>query len=381
VKRSLAILALALAAGVGAVPGKTSGGRCSGPLPQGQAGLPAAVVVTTDCGLFRLGTDGSVTYAGKWKSPVPPVARGYWPDTLAWYGVVHGHVLIGRGMKQLWRSQRTYAHGRYLDVGGVVLGRGRVAFSYYRGRQSFVLAARYGCAERLVARGEVPLAFSSGRLVTWQERGKTLLLHSGGTVRFLAHAIDPQVDHESRMVVFRSNGELYAFDGEQIRDLISLRNHGVTGTPTVEPLGRWVAAHDRRRLVVVGYDGRLFASTALPRSRHPADGVSSPVVVNAAGTAVAFSVTSRNRLRETVYLLAAGKSRASQLFGEKLGDGGGCGQGAWLEWRGQWLLYANGAQQAAVLDSSGQAPAIRLTDVIAQLPSKDGEGNFNADWA
>jgi hypothetical protein len=227
----------------------------------------------------------------------------------------------------------------------------------------------------------VPLSFSSGRLVTWQEHGKTLLLHSGRTVRFLAHAIDPQVDHESRMVVYRSNGELYAFDGEHIRDLISLRNQGVTGTPTVEPLGRWVVAHDRRRLVVVGYDGRLFASTALPRSRRPADGVSSPVVANAAGTAVAFSVTSGNRLRETVYLLAAGKSRASRLFGEKLGDGGGCGEGAWLEWRGQWLLYANGAQQAAVLDSSGRAPAIQLSDLIAQLPSKDGESNFNADWA
>jgi hypothetical protein len=381
VKRSLAVLVLAVVATVGAAPGKSSGGSCSAPLPQGRVGLPAAVVVTTDCGLFRLGTDGSVTYGGKWKSPVPPVARGYWPDTLAWYGVAHGHVLIGRGMKQLWRSHGTYPHGRYLDVGGVVLGRGRVAFSYYRGRQSYVLVARFGRAERLVARGEVPLAFSSGRLVTWQEHGKALLLHSGGTVRFLAHAVEPQVDHRSRMVVFRSNGELYAFDGARIRDLISLGDHGVTGTPTVEPLGRLVAAHDRRRLVVVGYDGRLFASTALPRSRHPTDGVSSPVVANAAGTAVAFSVTSGNRLRETVYLLAAGKSRASPLFGEKLGDAGSCGQGAWLEWRGQWLLYANGAQQAAVLDSSGRAPAIQLTDVIAQLPSKDGDGNFNADWA
>lgn len=380
-KRSLAILVLALAAGVGAAPGKTSGGGCSAPLPEGKAGLPAAVVVTTDCGRFRLEPDGSVTYAGKWKSPVPPVARGYWPDTLAWYGVAHGHVVIGRGMKQLWRSHGTYPHGRYLDVGGVVLGRGRVAFSYYRGRQSYVLVARYGQAERLVARGEVPLAFSSGRLVTWRESGKTLLLHSGGTVRFLAHAIDPQVDHESRMVVFRSNGELYAFDGERIRDLISLRKHGVTGPPTVEPLGRWVAAHDRRRLVVVGYDDRLFASTALPRSRHRVDGVTSPVAADADGTAVAFTLTSGNLLRETVYLLARGTHRAKPLLSEKFVGGGGCGAGAWLAWRGPWLLYANAGQQAAVIDSSGRSPALQLSDVIAQLPSTDGEGVFNADWA
>ena len=374
------ILALALAAGVGAAPAKTSGGSCSAPLPKGLAGLPSVVVVTTDCGRFRLKPDGSVRFAGKWRSPVPPVARGYWPDTLAWYGLAHGHVLIGRGMKQLWRSHGTYTGGRYIDIGAVVLGRRLIAFSYYRGRQSYLLVAHYGGAERLVARGEVPLAFSSGRLVTWRERGKALLLRRARTARFLAHAIDPQVDHESRVVVFRSNGELYAFDGERIRALISLRRHGVTGPPTVEPLGRWVATHDRRRLVVAGYDGRLVASTALPRSRYRADGVTSPVAANADGTAVAFTVTSRNLSRETVYLLAGGTHRAQPLLAEKFVGGGGCGAGAWLAWRDRWLLYANAGQQAAVIDSSGQAPAIQLSDVIAQLPAKDGE-SFNIDWA
>jgi hypothetical protein len=379
VKRSLAIV-LALAAGVGAAPARTSGGSCSAPLPEGRAGLPSAVVVTTDCGRFRLEPDGNVRFAGKWRSPVPPVARGYWPYTLAWYGVAHGHVLIGRGMKQLWRSHSTYTGGRYIDIGAVVLGRRALAFSYYRGRQSNLLVARYGGAEHLVARGEVPLAFRSGLLVTWRERGKRLLLRRDRTARFLAHAIDPQVDSESRMVVFRSNGELYAFDGERIRDLISLRRHRVTGPPTVEPLGRWVAAHDRRRLVVSGYDGRLVASTALPRSRYRVDGVTSPVAADADGTAVAFTVTSGNLSRETVYLLARGTHRAQLLLTEKFVGGGVCGVGAWLAWRDRWLLYANGGQQAAVIDSSGQAPAIQLSDVIAQLPAKHGE-SFNVDWA
>ena len=380
-KHWLAILVVALAAGVGAAPGETSGGACSAPLPQGKAGLPGAVVVTTDCGRFRLETDGSVTYAGKWKSPVPRVARAYWMD-FTWYGVERGHLLVGRGMKRLWRSHDTYRGGRRgIDVEGIALGPHGLAFTLARGRQSILFTARYGGRERRVARGEWPLAFTQSGLVTWRERGKTLLLHKGRSARFLSHAIEPQVDHESGMVVFRSAGRLFAFDGTRIRDLVSLRGRGVTGPPVVEPLGRMVAAHDRRRLVVVGYDSRLFASATLPRSRHPADGVSSPVVANAAGTAVAFSVTSGNRLREAVYLLAGGKSRAERLFGEKLADGGGCGQGAWLSWRGQWLLYANGAQQAAVLDSSGQAPPIQLTDVILQLPSKDGEGAFNADWA
>jgi hypothetical protein len=156
----------------------------------------------------------------------------------------------------------------------------------------------------------------------------------------------------------------------------------MTGVPTVEPRGRLVAVHDRRRLVVIGYEGRTFASVSLPKTRHRADGVSSPVAVNGAGTAVAFSVTSGNRLRDTVYVLAKGKSRAEPLFVEKLVGGNGCGGSDWLAWRGQWILYANGGRQAAVIDSSSQAPAIDLSEVIAQLPGTrtDGEGMFNVAW-
>jgi len=342
--------------------------------------------VTTDCGRFQLLPNRAVVFAGRWKSPVPRVARGYWPQDLAWYGVAHGHVLIGRGMKQLWRSHETYPRGRYLDVGSVVLGRGALAFSYYQGRQSRVLIARYGGREHLVARGEVPLMLTSGRLVTWSERGGALLLRgvTGRLVRKLAaKAGDPQIDRANRIVFFRSAGQLFAFDGVWVRQLASFRKLRLTGVPAVEPLGQLVAVHDRHRLVVVDYDGRPFASAALPRSRHLADGVSSPVAANADGTAVAFSVTSGNRLRETVYLLAKGNRRAEPLFAQKFAGGNGCGGGVWLAWQGRWLLYANGGQQATVLDSSGRAAPLQLTDVIAKLPGirTDGEGVFNVDWA
>lgn len=380
-RRSLAIAAALLVAAAGAASGKSSGRNCSGALPQGPPSLPAAVVVTTDCGLFRLGTDGSVNYAGRWKSPVPRVARAYWPLDLKWYGLDHGHVLIGRGMKQLWRSHDAYPGGRRLDVEGVALGRHKLAFTLYRRRRSTLFVARFGGREHRVADGEWPLAFTHSGLVTF--RGKTLFLRTDRTVRVLAHAIEPQVDPESRMVVFRSQGELFAFDGVRLRDLISLRAQGVTGPPVVEPLGRMVAAHDRHQLLVVDYDGRLVASTALPKSRHQADGVSSPVVANADGTAVAFTVTSGNLGRETVYLLAAGAHRARALHTERFVGGGGCGAGAWLTWRGRWLLYANAGQQAAVVDSSGQAPAVELSDVIAKVPGLQagGEGMFNVDWS
>jgi hypothetical protein len=379
VRRPLAIAAALLLVATGAASGKSSGRNCSRDLPQGEPGLPAAVVVTTDCGRFRLGTDGSLIFAGNWRSPVPPVARAYWMD-LSWYGLAHGHLLIGRGMKQLWRSHDTYPAGRRLDVAELALGPHGVAFSLYRGRQSLLFTAHYGRREHHAGNGELPVAFAHTGLVTWRERGKALLLRTGHDVRFVAHAIEPQADRESRMVVFRSRGELFAFDGVRVRKLASLRKLGVIGVPVVEPLGRLVAAHDRRRLIVVDYEGRLVASTALPKSRHQTDGVTSPVAPNAAGAAVAYTVTSGNRSRETVYLLVRGAPRAQPLLVEKF-VGGGCGAGAWLAWHGPWLLYANAGEQAAVVDSSGQAPALQLGDAIARLPGLNSEGMFNVEWA
>jgi hypothetical protein len=369
----------------GAASGKSSGRNCSGALPPGPTSLPGAVVVTTDCGLFRLGTDGSVTYEGRWKSPVPPAARAYWMD-LTWYGIERGHIVIGRGTKRLWRSHDTYPGGRRVDVQGIALGRRELAFTLCRGRQYLLFVARFGGREHLVATGEWPLAFAGGRLVTWRERGKDLLLRTDRTVRFLAHAIEPQVDRKSRMVVFRSKRWLFAFDAVRVRALASLPKLGVTGVPAVEPLGKLVAVHDRRRLVVLDYDGHVLASTAVPRHRGFADAVSSSLVANEDGTAVAYTATHYGSgSHENVYVLRAGEKKARALFSESLDglDAGGCGRGAWVAWQGPWLLYANTQQRAAVVDSSAKIPAIELGDVIAKLPGirTDGEGSFDVEWA
>jgi len=313
---------------------------------------------------------------------VPRIARAYWLD-LAWYGIARGHVLIGRGMKQLWRSHDTFPGGRRVDVNGIALGARRLAFSFSSGGQPLLFLARYGGREHLVARGELPVAFTGGGLVTWRQRGETLLLRTATTARVLARAVDPQLDRGSGIVVFRSRGALFAFDGARIRNLASLRRLGVTGPPQVEPLGRSIAVHDRKRVVVVGYDGRLLASATLPRSRNAADGVASSLVANAEGTAVAYSVTSGNRHRETVYLLALGARKAAPLLGEKLTGENGCGAGAWLAWRGRWLLFSAGTQQNVVVDTSGQVATRKLGAVIAKLPGfrPDGEGRFDVDWA
>jgi len=214
---------------------------------------------------------------------------------LTWYGLVRRHLLIGRGMKRLWRSHDAYPGPRSGDVGAIALGRHALAFNFSEGRKSRLFLAPYGGRELVIAAGEIPLEFTgSGALVTWRERGGALFLRSenGRLIRRLAvRAIEPQVERESRMVLFRSAGHLFAFDGVRVRSLGALDKLGVTGVPVVEPLGRLIAVHDRRRLVVVDYEGRVFASTPVPRKRGFADGVSSPVIANADGTSVAYTAT------------------------------------------------------------------------------------------
>jgi len=187
------------------------------------------------------------------------------------------------------------------------------------------------------------------------------------------------------MVLFRSKGRLFVFDGVWVRDLVSLRALGLTGALTIDPLGRLLAVHDQRRLVVLDYDGRVVASTALPRKPARADGVSSSIVANPAGTAVAFTATSGNTAygsagRETVYVLGAGERRARPVFSEKLVFKV-CERMADIAWRGRWLLYDDTEQRAAVVDSSGQAAPVELGRLIARLPGLRPDGRFDVAWS
>lgn len=375
---------LALAAAAGAQGGGAASSRCSWTLPPVPAGLPAPVVVTTDCGRFELEPSGTATFKGPLRSPVPRLARAYWID-LRWYGYSHGHLLIGKQMRRLWRSAGLY-HDRHASaVGNVAVGASGVAFSFFRGRHSRLYLARYGRAERPVARDETPLALTgSGNLVTWRDRSGALLLRSrsGLLARQLSpHAVEPQADAAGR-VIWRARGTIFVFDGSRARALASLARLGIAGVPVIEPLGRLIAVHDRRRLVLVDYAGRVVASTVLPRDRYARDGVSSSVSANRSWKAVAYTVTSRNLARETVYVLEAGERHARPLFTERI-DFAGCERAAWLAWSDGWLLYGNSQQEAAVIDSSAEGAAIELGGVIARLPGSRPDRNevFQIGWA
>ena len=348
---------------------------------------PFPVVITTNCARFRLGADGKATYDGPWRSPVPPLARAYWMD-FAWFGIEHHHIVIGRGMERLWRSHDAYRGTHADDLGRIAIGRAGLAFSYFGGRRAGLYVAQYGGPEHRVARGEWPLAFTGGKLVTQSNRGEVVLrgLH-GRRLRVLARrASDLQVDPKSRIVLFRARGRLFAYDGGSVRELASLRKLGLTAKfLTMEPLGRLVALHDQRQLVVLDHDGRVVARTPLPRRPMRADGVSSAVVANAAATAVAFTATSGNtaygsRGRETVYVLRAGERRARPVLSEALRFKV-CERMSDLAWRGRHLLYSDVELHAAVVDVSGRASPVELGPVIARLPGLKRDGRFDIAWA
>ncbi len=387
-----AITTLALVVAIGATDDRSSsaaGGRCHRALPEAQLTLPAPLIVTTSCGRFRVGQNGGLTYLGPRTLPVP-LGTCYWAD-LTWYRFSRGHLLVGRGYRRLWRSRGTYASTYPANIGAVVLGARGLAFSYFRslGEPSRLYLARYGSSERPLGRGETPLEFlRSGELVTQRERGGAIVLRTpGGRLDgvIVPHASDPQVDRQSGTLVFRVGLRLGVFDRGRVRELADLRMLGIKGWPVVEPLGRLVAVRDRRRLVVLDYEGRLIAATALPARQQPADTVSSSVVANENGTAVAFSATLgntayRSRGIETVYLLGAGEQQARPLFGEQL-DFQICERGADLAWHGRWLLYSDSERRAAVIDSSQGADPIELSGLIARLPGSGGDGFFDISWS
>lgn len=387
-----AILAALVLLAAGNAQAGASSGVCAQALPPAPVGLPAPVAVTTRCGRFRLEPSGNVVFERARTSPVPRVAQGYSPQDLTWYGFARGHLLIGRGLRQLWRSHDRYPGTYPGNVDAVVLGPGELAFSYYVSfrKPPRLYFARYRGRERVVARGETPLTFlASRKLIAWRERGRALVLRasSGRLERLIATNVAAlQVDRRSGLLLFRTGDDLLLFDGDAVRELASLRSLGLNRRTTlVELLGRHVAAHDGNRLVVLDYEGHVVSSTALPGRIESADRVSSPIVANAAGTAVAYTATLGNTAygsqgRETVYVLSAGEQRARPVFSEDL-EFKLCERMASLAWRGSWLLYSNSEQRAAVVDSSAEAAPVELSGVIARLPGAQGEGFFDIDWS
>lgn len=375
----LALVAAPIAAAAG---GGVTSHACSAGLG---VRLPAQLTVRTERGTFALRRDGGVCRVSGDPQPVPQGAA-WWPSNGVWERTDHGHLVVGRWQRTLWRSRRTFAHG--YEIGAIAVSRQGVAFSYGATGQRLFVAAPHG-PERLVARGEYPLGWTTNGLYTRSDRGGWILLRgSGGTV--LARGVRTYAyDSFSHSLYFVSCGWLMLDHGGSERALADLGKLGLALRDLqILPLGRLVGLEDSRRLVVLRQDGPAFASTLLPRGTRRADGVSAQPVAAPDGSAVAFAATSGNtaygsRGTETVYLLRAGATAAQPIHTERV-EFAICERGANLAWHGPWLLYDASEGNTALIDTR-TVRAIKLTRLVHHVAhpyaSNEGDLNFDIAWS
>jgi hypothetical protein len=385
----VAILVAVAALAPGALGDKPSRG-CAGRHWCAGLRLPAPITIAAGQVIgnvsFLVGRDGRIRRIDNPRSQSPFPRDAVWfPGTGTWFRIRHRHLIVGRGRPALWRSHGEIASRWQLGV--VTLGPHTVAYQH---DHKLYLAPLRG-VERPVASREMPLGWTTGGLYTYRYQGRELLLRSdtGALLRTIARqplGSDYVVINGS--LYFITHGMLESASRAGTRRLASPASLGSSAGPWLQPLGRLVELQDNSRLVVVRPDGSVFAWTRLPLSQGETEGISSSLVVDPQGNAVAFTAAAAEsndpgaaRLAhgtEMVYLLRAGAHTAIPLHTERV-DFKVCERGASLQWQGKWLLYSNSEGNLVLIDTTGAHRAIDLTRLIHSLPgTRDG---FSAFWS
>lgn len=368
------VLALAVAGGATAAQA-AGGGPCDGALPHGPD-VPAALVLQTTCGSFRLAPDGTVTrLPQRWLDVRGEgTGRRYGGDLrLRW--TREGRFFVLREGRVLWRSR-----GLYRNQGGSVeFGPGLLAFSAYR-HGVFVTDLR--SPEQLVVRGvgAYPLAFLGDGSLLAVDGGR------GRTVR----RVTPDGRVLSRHRYRLRNG--YAFDQrtESLhfvtpeRALVRLTASGAAAVRPLGDLDGWLWS-TRRQLVLSGSaslavlrrDGRIVARWRwrVPRGETLDVGA----MPSEDGRYAAFRTRPEDGSGTVaLQVLGPGPRRAAVVHRHRLGQVG-CGVGASLSWSGRFVLYSASDGPAIVVDARTRHVR-RLDDVLARLPRRAGE-RARAHWA
>src|ERR687884_2252491 len=148
---------------------------CRSALPRGPA-VPAAIVLRTSCGAFRLGPDGRVTrLPRRWLARHSGgTGRRYGAD-LQLRPTRTGRIVVLRRGRLLWRSTGRYPR----DGGDVAFGPHAFAFASYR---RGVFLTDLGRPERLVVRGRglYPFGFlRDGELLVTSSRSIAVVSRGG----------------------------------------------------------------------------------------------------------------------------------------------------------------------------------------------------------
>ena len=366
--------------------GKSATRGCGDPIPCVGVRLPAPITIAAGQGgrllTYRIGLEGRVRRIANPQSPFPP-DTSWFPGDGTWSTIQHGHLIVGRGRKPLWRS-----HGKIAasQLGVIATGTHEVAFQH----DHELYLARLGHAERAITHRELPLGFTAGGLFTYRYRGRQLVLRSdsGALVKVIARRpLGSDYSVTNGTLYFITRGALMSAHGARVTHLGSLTRLGLSADTWLQPLGRLVELQDDDRLVVVRANGSVFASTRLPITHDQAENISSSLVAAPQVRAVAFTVAydrmgkppaKRPRGTETVYLLNAGTSSPIPVHrGPVQFDV--CERGASLEWHGSWLLYTNTEGSLAAIDTTAPHRTVELRSLINRLPGT--RQGFTASWS
>jgi hypothetical protein len=354
-------------------------GPCAKELPHGPA-VPSPLVLSTDCGWYRLETDGVVSrLPADWYATHK---RPWSPQYGLTYQRTHaGRYLVLREGRVVWRSSGLY----FNEDGSGAFGPGAFAFASW-GRRGVFLTDLRG-PERLVVRGKTsyPIGFTrQGELLVSGPGTITVVSQDGTVLRRVRYRRSSSFsfDEQTQTLYFVTpTGMLSAVDGSAVRRIGKIRERGWIGV-----LGRRLLTFTgpRHLAVLRRDDGSLVARA----NWHGARELDAGVAVSDDGRLFAFRVSNvqarARRARAVVYLLRAGESSVRAVDRTRIRRAGCGGGGASLSWRGSSLLYRAADNYGVVSDVAVLAPdgsATRLTPMLRALPWISSATPGNAFWA
>ena len=349
---------------------------CRGGLPHGPA-IPAPIVLSTSCGRFVIGDDGSVRRLPPRPRPVPKnVSWRLWGHPLTLRRNRAGRYFILRHGKLVWRSRALYPN----DGGNIAFGPHLFAFASYR-RGIFLTDLER--PERLVVRGRglYPTDFDdAGRLIVGHGKTIDLISRRGETLRRYRYRLRNGFffDEGSDKLFFVTPGGVLArARGTKVR--LGADVSHVDGTISVDSSDLLVfsGAHS---ITITRMDGTRVSHASWPRaSRVVSD---SGVSVSPNHQAFAFRLTdARPGSRSStaaVYVVRAGANRARAVYRHHLGPSG-CAVGASLAWHGRFLLYDSTDGRKAVVDTTNHR-VIDLTRLARRLPHRNPAEVAGVSW-
>jgi hypothetical protein len=348
---------------------------CRAQLPTGPR-VPAAIVLWSDCGAFRLSQAGAITRLPRhWLAKHGSGTGRRYGAHLDLRRSRPGRFLLQLQGRVVWRSANVYPG----DGGSVAFGPHAFAFASYR--HGIYLTNLRG-AERLVlpGRGLNPYSFtSSGDLIVTGPGTITLLSRAGTILRRFryrsrnGYGFDEQND---TLYYVTAAGRLAAVHG--IDTLLEQSMAHVEGMLTVARPNLLVFSGPRS-ITATTRAGAVIAGAHWANRRLNSD---AGVAVSPDGRAFAFRLsTARPNSRSsiaTIYLLQAGANRAQPIYRHQLGPTG-CASGANFSWHGPNLLYSSSDGTLTVLDTLTGA-ATNLTTLAARLPHRSTGERALATW-